>query len=1219
MTSNNSTSAPCTTGDTDSTPAVGVNWLRRLFVECLNFRPLVVAIVIVSFVTIAFVVGGPLLTRLGVNRAVDGDTAGLWLLGGGLVLIAACDFAGDYLRRFIAGKLSLRVQHELRAKAFDAIGRLDGQGQDKLRAGQVVSRTNSDMQQIQTMLQMIPVPLAVATYYSLGTAVMLWLSPVLTLIVALVVASLGLTAWTTRRRVFKASAKAQHEAGQITEHIRSRVTGISVVKSFTQELRELGTLQNLAKSLFIRRLNTAKAQAVPGATMMGLPILGQVALLAVGGSMVLAGTLDFGTFVAFSLYLGMLTGPTRVLANFLVIAQRTRASMERVVEITDADPTMEDGSEDAPAEGGLTFENVSFGYTSDSPVLRNVSFAVAPGETVAVVGPSGSGTSTLGLLVPRFYDPLDGRILLGDPNAAADTDLRDIRLDSLRENIGMVFEEPFLFNGTIRDNVTYGHDVVPAEDEVIAAVTRAGAMDFISALPGGLDAPVREGGSNLSGGQRQRIALARALLSAPGVLVIDDATSSVDASTEASINQALADLLGQADSRRATLLIARRHSTLALADRIVVLDRGEVVANGTWSELEQSSQHFRALIDGEPAHSNHPDEEDSTPADDVAHAPGDISELDDEWIGLARGMDDAAVSTRSRTVLSLARPAAPIFAAALILVAISTAAGSIIPIMIQQGVDKGIAADSESTILVFAAIAAALVLADWIANSTQQRISARASESVQYGVRVRSFQHVLGMPLSYFERERGGQILTRLTVDVDSLARFLQTGLAGSVVALSSMAGFAIAMIVLSPMLALVTFSPLPFVVLATFAFRRLSSRAYEKSRDNIEQVNSTLQENIAGLKTVQVHGRQASAREMFRTFSNRYRVSREAAQRYIALYFPFLVFCGQLSGALVMVVGAHLVAGGSLSAGTLAAFLLMQPQFFAPIQQLANIFDSFQQAVVGARRTNDLLAQPSNDVDWDDRVPARPSTVTALPTTIDLHEATYLHEGADTPAVRNVSLSLRRGESIGIVGTTGAGKTTLVKVIAGLYPTTSGRLVVDGGHVADTEALRSYRRRVGLVPQEPTLLEGTVADNIRYGNPTVGDAGVRAAAKAAGAHESIMALRENYAHQVSSAGANLSAGQRQLIALARAYLSGADLLLLDETTSHLDQRSESAVMAATRDSDRTALVVAHRLTTAAACDRIAVMERGELVEVGTHAELVARENGAYASLWSKS
>lgn len=1199
-------------------PKTEVHWLRRLLSECLKFRALVVSIVIVSFVTIAFVVGGPLLTRTGVNRSVDGDSAGLWVLGGGLILIAACDFLGDYLRRFIAGKLSLRVQHDLRAQAFDAIQNLDGQGQDKLRAGQVVSRTNSDLQQIQTMLQMIPVPLAVATYYSLGIVVMLWLSPVLTLIVVAVVAALGFTAWTTRRRVFEASARAQHEAGQITEHIRSRVTGISVVKSFTQELRELDTLKSLAKRLFSRRLATARAQAVPGATMMGLPILGQVALLAVGGSMVLGGSLDFGTFVAFSLYLGMLTGPTRVLANFLVIAQRTRASMERVVEITDNQPSMEDGTHDAPGTGGISFQNMSFGYTSDNLVLRDVSFDVAPGETVAVVGPSGSGTSTLGLLVPRFYDPLAGRIILGDRSAGEAKDLRDIRLESLRHNVGMVFEEPFLFTGTIRDNITYGHEGNPTDADVTQAADRAGAMDFISALPGGLDSPVREGGQNLSGGQRQRIALARALLAVPSVLIIDDTTSSVDASTEASINAALAELLERTDSRRSTLLIARRRTTLALADRIVVLDEGRVVADGTWDELERTSSHFRALINGESTPSESRDQL-SAPREGGDGAPQSAPH-DDTDVGLAQGMDEASVSTENHTVLSLARPAAKIFAVALALIALSTAAGSIIPIMIQQGVDKGIAAESGQTILYFASIAAMLVLIDWSANSVQQRVSARASESVQFGVRVRSFQHVLGMPLSYFERERGGQLLTRLTVDVDSLARFLQTGLAGGVVSLSSMAGFAIAMIVLSPSLALVTFSPLPFIIAATVAFRRLSSRAYEKSRDNIEQVNSTLQENIAGLKTVQAHGKQASAREMFRAFSNRYRISREAAQRYIALYFPFLVFCGQVSGALVMVVGAHKVAGGSLSPGTLAAFLLMQPQFFAPIQQLANIFDSFQQAVVGARRTNELLSMPSSDVDWEsaDSVPALPVSSNE-PTMIELHEATYRHEGADTSAVKNVSLSLNPGESVGIVGTTGAGKTTLVKLIAGLYPTTSGQLLVDGGPVADTEALREYRRRVGLVPQEPTLLEGTVSDNIRYGNPLAGDSDIRAAASAAGAHESIMSLRQNYDHEISAGGANLSAGQRQLIALARAYLSGADILLLDETTSHLDQRSESAVMAATRESDRTALVVAHRLSTAASCDRVAVMDRGELVEVGTHDELLRYENGAYAALWSNA
>lgn len=1212
---------------------------------CLEFPRIVALILAASVGTVAAVVAGPLLTREGVNGAMEGDTSALWLLGAGLVVIAAFDFLGDYLRRFGAGRLSLWVQHRLRSRVFDSIQRLDGPGQDSLRTGQVVSRTNNDLQQVQQMLQLIPVPVAVVTYYTLGIAVMLWLSPTLTLIAVTVIGTLGLTAWRTRKRVFEASSKAQQDVGEVTEHIRSTISGISVVKSFAQEGRQIRWLEDACRRLFARRMGTMRAQAAPGATMLALPPAGQAALLLVGGWQVMEGYTDLGTFIAFSAYLGMLTGPTRVFASFLVITQRTRTCAERIFELIDARPEMHDGDAEPPSTAGISFDQVSFGYTSDQPVLHEVSFTVRPGETVAVVGASGSGKSTLALLAPRFYDAVGGSVRLGDPEEP-DTgrDVRDLRLEDLRRQVGVVFEEPFLFRATVRENIAYGHDGA-GEEEIRTAAEAAGAHEFIRRLEHGYDTEVSEGGRSLSGGQRQRIALARALLTRPQVLVVDDATSAVDAATEAGINEALRSYAGGSASAdngaedngaeetfcpRSTLLIARRRSTLDLADRIVVLEAGRTVGVGTRQELEESCPQFCELLAGEGESIDSSGDEhalwggeapstqrgESDPAPETPDMPPKSSNRRKRFLTeLPDGAAEAAASDRTTRVFQLLGPVKGVFAVALLLIAFTALVQVMVPVLVQRGIDTGIAVGDFGTVALCAVLAWLLIGVDWFSQAGQMLTSSRGSEAVQYGVRVRSFRHVLGFGLPYFEREQGGQVITRLTVDVDSLARFLQNGLAQGVMSLATIGGIGIAMLIFHPVLALIALSPLPLIAVATVIFRRLSSRAYDKARDDIGKVNSSLQENISGLRTVQSHGRQDGAAAFFRRISDRYRISREKAQKYIALYFPFVVFCSQLSNALVMVAGAYFVAAGTLSPGVLAAFLLFLGQFYAPLQQLANIFDAYQQARIGQRRTDELLATPPEESIGEGDTVQEPNRQSRPQGTIRLRRIAYTHQGSPTPALRGADLDIPEGQSLAVVGTTGAGKTTLIKVLAGLYMPHEGTFTV-GGEDALAFDRAAHRRMAGVVPQEPHLFDSTVAENIRFARPEATDAEVEEAARAAGALPAVARLSEGFRHRITDGGANLAAGQRQLIALSRAHLAGADLLLLDEATSHLDSHAEAAVMRAVADGGRTTVIVAHRLTTAARCDRIAVMELGRVVEYGTHRQLLDI-GGEYARLWA--
>ncbi|MFI0977520.1 ABC transporter ATP-binding protein [Streptomyces sp. NPDC021093] len=1196
---------------TSPPPTARAGWLRRLIRICLSRRRLMTAIVFSSILSIVLVTLGPLLTKDGVNQAVAGDNSGIAKVAAGLVLIAVIDFVGNYVRRFTGGKLALDVQHGLREDVFRSIQRLDGPGQDRLRTGQVISRTNSDLQQIQQMLTMLPVPLTVVTYYLFGIAAMLWLSPRLTVVTVVVVLALGAVAMWTRRRVFETSARAANDAAEVTEHLKEVIDGVRVVKGFGQEEREIRWLERATRGLFGRRMRMMRVHAAPGATMLALPVLGQIAVLVYGGSMVMDGSIDIGTFIAFAAYLTMLTGPTRVFASYLVIGQRTRASAERIFELIDSRPEIHDGTAELAGEPTeLIFENVGFGYTHDDPVLRDVSFRVGAGETVAVVGPSGSGKSTLSLLIPRFYDATSGTVALGTANGR--TDIRDLRLDSLRSHVGVVFEEPFLLARSVRENIAYGHEDA-TDEEIVAAAEAAGAHAFITALPAGYGTELTERGQNLSGGQRQRLSLARALLKRPPVLIVDDATSAVDATTEAAIHRALEDYVG---GDRVTVLIARRRSTLELADRIVVLDGGRVADSGTYAELAERSVVFQELIAGDTddidartartASELWPDPEPADEEDPPAERRDRFAEIP------AKVLADVGQEETRPTLRTILRPVRGLLAVALGLIAFDALARVLVPVLLQRGIDHGISPGTMSTVWWIAGLSLLLCAANWCVYTYQTLISARASEALQYALRLRSYRHLHRLGLDHYEKESGGSLLTRMTVDIDSLSKFLQQGMVQGLVSVLTMGGIAVAMFVLDWRLALAALAPFPVIALITPVFRRLSSGAYKEARDQLGKVNSSLRENVAGLRLAQAHGKQKSTAKHFSALSDLNRLIQVKGQRYISLYFPFLAFCSELSMALVVLAGGYLVASGSVTTGVLAAFLLLLGQFYGPIQQLSSIYDSYLQTRTSVRQVTQLLATEPTQRPAADPVPVSGR----FHGHIELRDVTFRYEQAAEDTLTVSSLTLEAGQSIAVVGATGAGKSTLVKILARFYDPASGTVRLDGVDIGRYD-LAGYRQRVGIVPQEAHLFEGDIAENIRYGRPDASDEEVAAAAEAVGATATIARLPGGFRHAVRQAGGNLSASERQLVALARVALVDPDVLLLDEATAMLDSGTESTVLdgmfRAARN--KTALLVAHRLTTAARCDRVLVMDAGKPVEYGTHEELLV-ENGAYARLW---
>jgi ATP-binding cassette subfamily B protein len=446
---------------------------------------------------------------------------------------------------------------------------------------------------------------------------------------------------------------------------------------------------------------------------------------------------------------------------------------------------------------------------------------------------------------------------------------------------------------------------------------------------------------------------------------------------------------------------------------------------------------------------------------------------------------------------------------------------------------------------------------------------------------------------------------------VDALSTFLQTGLVTMVSSVLTFFGVLAALLIINLRLGLAVLCIFPVLVVATLVFRSKSTRAYNESRERVAAVNANFAENVAGLRVTQAFRREQANRDQFGGLSHAFLVSRLRAQRYIAIYFPFVQTLSTAAGAIVLVLATGQMHSGALTTGALIAYLLYIDMVFSPVQQLSQVFDGYQQAMVGLHRITDLLRLRTSTPP-----PGRPVDAGRLRGRIELRDMDFSYAATEANALSGINLVIEPGETVALVGQTGAGKSTLVKIIARFYDATGGQVLVDGTDVRDYD-LASYRHQLGIVPQESYLFAGTVRDSIAYARPDASDAEVEAAARATGAHDMIIRLADGYAHEVAERGRNLSAGQRQLIALARAQLADPAILLLDEATAALDLAAEAAVNHAISEltAARTTIVVAHRLTTAARADRIMVLDSGRIVEAGSHDELLAAMS-TYAALW---
>jgi ATP-binding cassette subfamily B protein len=545
-------------------------------------------------------------------------------------------------------------------------------------------------------------------------------------------------------------------------------------------------------------------------------------------------------------------------------------------------------------------------------------------------------------------------------------------------------------------------------------------------------------------------------------------------------------------------------------------------------------------------------------------------------------------------------------------VLVQTGAVLAMPYLVKVAIDQGIVPKDLAVINRVALAYLVLAGVQFLAGRVEIETVARAGQRVLFTVRTKLFRHLQTLSLDFYERERTGRLVARMTADIDAMSDLVTDGLVTLVTALITMVGVAIILVVMDWQLALATLVVAPLIALAARAWRRWSTDAYRQVRETHSVVTVQLQESLSGVRAIQSFRRERATAARLEEANHAERVAHWRTIGLASFFFPGIEFLGTAATVVVLGVGGQRVLGGDLEIGVLAAFLLYLRNLFDPVQQLSELYDSFQSATAGAERVGAVLAEQPSVREAPDPVP--------LPDPrgdVRLEDVCFAYDQGPR-VLHDVDLAVAPGTTLALIGPTGAGKSTVAKLIARFYDPLGGRITLDGVDLRQVR-LADLRQAMGYVPQEGFLFSGTILDNIRFGRPGATRAEVEAAARAVGADQVIAGLPDGYDTQVGERGALLAAGERQLVAFARAWIADPALLILDEATSNLDAASEARITDALQRlrSGRTTIIIAHRLTTIAQADQIAVVEDGRIVESGTPAELRAR-GGRFADLFTR-
>ncbi len=1182
------------------------------------------------------------LTLTGQTMARVFEGAPLASLSGTLVLIAGLVVlraALQLVRDEIANGTAALVKTWLRTTLYQHVLALGPGYFDQRRTGDTMLSLVEGVEQLDTFFGLYLPQLIVAALTPLIIFAFMAALDVQIGLIFLVFALLTLVVPALFHRLNRRHSLAfRRDQAALGSDFLDAIQGLPLLKAFGQSRQRGLLLAERARQLYRSTMWVLAANtATGGVTLLGISA-GAGLALAWGAVRVEQGSLSLSTLLVILLLGVEVFRPLRDLTILYHSSMLGLAATRGIFEVLDAVPTIPNYSgpnspgpltlssswfdkltmsaaHPEPVEGPLAatlrFDNVTFAYDGGRrPALSACSFELRAGETLGVVGPSGAGKSTLVNLLLRVVDPQDGRVLVGGRDA------RDLPLDVVRGQFAVVAQDTYLFYGTVADNLRLGKpDATPAELEQAARL--ANAHGFISALPHGYDTLVGERGTRLSGGQRQRIAIARALLKDAPILVLDEATSSVDAENEAVIQQALERL----QRGRTTLVIAHRLSSVASADRIVVLERGRLVETGGHAQLLARSDGVYARLMA----AQHTVEEERAATTRLVMA--DAAESADGAIPLpeaaVRRQSDAAPLSRARALaesqatvpmahvwarlLRLVRPwwleTALALLAGLLHAGANVALGVVSALLVGRVV-TGADLQPWLTTLVLLVPATALLrwLDSWVSHDLAYRLLAE--------LRISLYRLLDPLAPAYLLRRRSGDLASAIISDVELIELFYAHTISPLFVAVLVPSGVLVTLALFAPTLALVL---LPFLVAVAltplFAGARME-RLGAELREAMGDVHAHVVDGIQGLRTIVAFAYGPARLVEVETMSRMLGDLKHRFLRWQAVQNATIEALMGLGGLAVLTVGAGLVTSGQLARVTLPLATLLAMSSFQPIVAIVTVAKELMQTAAAARRFFTVEDEPVPVRDGPG-VPA--SDAPAHDVAFD--NVTFRYGPTDQPALRDVSFGVGAGQTVALVGRSGAGKTTLAHLLLRFWDPQSGAISIGGRDLREF-GLDDLRRQVALVAQDTYLFNASLRDNLRLARPDASDDAILWAARQANVDEFASTLPDGYDTTVGERGMQLSGGQRQRVAIARALLKDAPILVLDEATSHLDAVNEAEVREALDRlmAGRTTLVIAHRLSTIRNADSIVVLDDGAVVETGRHADLVALD-GLYSHL----
>lgn len=1118
----------------------------------------------------------------------------------------------EYAKEATGNRTASDVKLRLRQRLYEHVLALGPGYFDQERTGDVVLAMVEGVEQLETFVGQYFPQLIVAAltpllifigmaWFDLHTAFVFVGFALFTLI-----APFFFTKWTSA-----SSLKRRHAYSALGADFLDAVQGLATLKAFGQSDAHGAMLAQRSRHLYRSTMGVLAVNIITsGLITLGISAGAGVAL-GWGALRVSQGTLELTTLLIV-LMLGVeVFRPLRELSRLYHRGMIAISTAKAIFALLDAVPRVQEPAQPAvisterpSLRPEIRLQGVQFGYPKRPHVLKGIDLTVEPGQRVGIVGPSGAGKSTLIWLLLRFFDPQQGRILLGGH------DIRTLSLETLRRHLAVVMQDTYLINGTVAENLRFGKPDASLQ-ELEAAARAANAHEFITALPQGYETVLGERGLRLSGGQRQRLAIARALLKDAPILLLDEALSSVDTENEALIQEALERLM----VGRTTLIIAHRLSSVIGADRIVVIENGMLVESGTHQDLVRADGTYTRLMADQAS---------------ITLSRSDRAAISTN--GRQHNIVGSSPRSEERVASSLVQPLVPppmgwveLWRRLLLLVrdwwlqlAVTFVSGvghivaiigiGVVSALIVGQVSRGDDFRATLTLLwLLIPLSATLhYLESWLAHDLAYRLLAE--------MRVHVYHVLDRLAPAYLFRRRTGDLVSLVTGDVETVELFFAHTIAPGFVAIMvpvtvlAVLGYVAwpLGVALAPFLLLVGLSP--------FLAGRQQERLGGELREQLGEVNAAMVDGIQGIKEIVAFTRGPQQLAAMHVSGSKLNQVRLRFLNHLSFEHVFVESLMSFGSLVVLTLGALLVTRGALAASTVPILTLLAAASFVPVSEIARIGKELSEALASARR---IFAVEDEPVSVDDG----PGVALSLaPNGTEAPLLQYDHVGftyipGDPPALRQVTFDICRGQSVALVGRSGSGKTTAVQLLLRFWDVQQGRICLTG-HDLRAFKLDELRRHMALVSQDTYLFNTSVRDNLRLGRPAATDAEIETAARQANAHDFIMQLPDAYETRIGERGVQLSGGQRQRLAIARAILKDAPILLLDEATSHLDAENERLVHDALQRLmvGRTTLLIAHRLSTVRDADTIVVLDEGSVVEQGTHDALLAR-GGVYARL----